>query len=167
MSSRAWPRCAAPHRSSAPREAARAATQRGRPCFPLGSEFAGCRHAARRQFCSQGRRHLINTSYARPAGPQQGLGKAAPGLPEAGRTAPHLIFLLFFVLWPPIRNYLVSVLPFGGGNNLSRIPLQCVEIAAQNKHIIDFVLRNMFFGIIWESFNCLIERFFVIFLGCL
>jgi len=79
---------------SYPRDAARSATQRGRPCLPLGSGFAGCRHAARRQFCSEGRLHLVNTSYARPAGPQQGLGRAAPGLP--GRPyIPAFIFFFF------------------------------------------------------------------------
>ena len=78
MSSQAWPRSAAPHCS-----------------LPLGSGFAGCRHAARRQFCSEGRRHLINTSYARPAGPiNRGLGRAAPGLP--GRPyIPAFIFFFF------------------------------------------------------------------------
>ena len=58
--------------------------------------FAGCRHSAlRRQFCSEGRRHLIKTSYARPAGPiNVGLGRAAPGLP--GRPyIPAFIFFFF------------------------------------------------------------------------
>ena len=49
----------------------------------------------RSQFCSEGRRPLINTSYARPAGPiNVGLGPAAPGLP--GRPyIPAFIFFFF------------------------------------------------------------------------
>ena len=94
-----------------PREAARSATQRGRPCLPLGSGFAGCRHAARRQFCSEGRRHLINTSYARPAGPiNRGLGRAAPGLP--GRPyIPAFIFFFFGDYGHQLRNYLNRSFP--------------------------------------------------------
>ena len=72
MSSQAWPRSAAPHCS-----------------LPLGSGFAGCRHIAlRRQFCSQGRLHLIVHLLARPGSP------AAPGLP--GRPyIPAFIFFFF------------------------------------------------------------------------
>ena len=72
MSSQAWPRSAAPHCS-----------------LPLGRGFAGCRHIAlRRQFCSQGRLHLIVHLLARLC------GTTAPGLP--GRPyIPAFIFFFF------------------------------------------------------------------------
>ncbi|KAF0124723.1 MAG: hypothetical protein FD189_2275 [Elusimicrobia bacterium] len=78
MSSQAWPRSAAPHCS-----------------LPLSSGFAGCRHGARRQFCSKGRLHLITTSYARLAGPiTWALAQPLPGR-NSGPYIPAFIFFLF------------------------------------------------------------------------
>ncbi len=57
---------------SYPRDAARSATQRGRPCLPLGSGSAGLRHYAPSHLLPR-RPALINTPFARPAGYKQAL----------------------------------------------------------------------------------------------
>ena len=44
----------------------------------------------RRRTCSQGGLHLINTPYARPAGPQQGLTRPLPSA-FGGRTTQKII----------------------------------------------------------------------------
>jgi len=77
---------------------------------PLRSGFAGCRHIAlRRQFCSQGRLHLINTSFCAASrtnkrGPWPGRTavplRSTPGLPGQA-VHPRIYFFLFRGLWPP------------------------------------------------------------------
>ena len=57
---------------SYPRDAARSATQRGRPCLPLRRAFAGLRHYAPSHLLPRSPA-LINTPFARPAGYKQAL----------------------------------------------------------------------------------------------